>query len=282
MARVAALYDVHGNPAALEAVLAEAGEATLVFGGDLAAGPVPAETLDRIRELVGPSNTVLQAPHGSAEAARGEAASRSDEASNTLLLASGSALAIRGNADRELLGGPGGGLVDEWVLAQLDEPQREFLAALPETVQLDVAGVGRVLFCHGSPRGDEEMILRTTPDEWLRDMLEGVRADVVVCGHTHMQFDRTVDGIRVVNAGSVGLAYGGPGAHWLELGPDVVLRQTAYDQEAFADRVTASDWPEAARFAEENIRNHPSEEEALAFFEPIAEQQRDERYPGSK
>jgi predicted phosphodiesterase len=241
---VAALYDVHGNPAALEAVLAEAGNAQLVFGGDLAAGPVPAETLDRIMEL--------------------------------------DALVIRGNADRELLGESTQGLLDEWVRAQLVERHREYIARLPETVELDVDGLGRVLFCHGSPRSDEEMILRTTPDEWLREMLSGVEADVVVCGHTHMQFDRVVDGVRVVNAGSVGLAYGAPGAHWLALGPDVGHRQTAYDNDAFANRVAASDWPKAARFAEENIRNHPSEAEALEFFEEMAGKQWAERYPGSK
>ena len=226
-------------------MLAEAGDATLVFGGDLAAGPAPAETLDRIMAL--------------------------------------DALVLRGNADRAVLErSQGEGLADAWVQSRLDDRHREFLAGLPETIELEVHGVGRVLFCHGSPRSDEEMILRTTPDERLRDMLTGVGAEVVVCGHTHMQFDRLVDGIRVVNAGSVGLAYGGAGAHWLALGPDVEHRRTDYDNEAFADRVAASDWPLAARFAEENIRNHPSEEEALAFFEPIAEQQWAERYPGSE
>ena len=125
------------------------------------------------------------------------------------------------------------------------------------------------------------MILRTTPDEWLRDMLTAVEADVVVCGHTHMQFERVVNGIRVVNAGSVGLAYGGPGAHWAGLGPGIEHQRTPYDNEAFADRVAASDWPLAERFAEENVRKLPLEEEVLAFFEPIAEQQWAERYPGS-
>jgi predicted phosphodiesterase len=215
-----------------------------VFGGDLAAGPVPAKTLDRIMEL--------------------------------------DALVIRGNADRELLGDETGGLLDEWVRAQLEDRHREYIAGLPETVALDVEGLGRVLFCHGSPRSDEEMILRTTPEEWLREMLAGVEADVVVCGHTHMQFDRVVDGVRVVNAGSVGLPYGAPGAHWLALGPDVEHRRTPYDSDAFADRVAASDWPKAARFAEENIRNVPSEGEALEFFERMASEQWAERYPGSE
>jgi predicted phosphodiesterase len=223
-------------------VLAEAGDAQLVFGGDLAAGPLPAETLDRIMEL--------------------------------------DALVLRGNADRELLSGPSGGLIDEWVVGQLDDRHREYIAALPEQIELDVEGVGHVLFCHGSPRSDEEMILKTTPDEWLREMLAGVEADVVVCGHTHMQFDRRVDRWRVVNAGSVGLAYGAPGAHWLLVGPDVEHRRTPYDADAFADRVKTSDWPIAERFAEENIRTVPSEQEALEFFEPMAAEAWEHGYPG--
>lgn len=208
----------------------------------MAAGPMPAETLDRIMGL--------------------------------------DAIVIRGNADRELLTGPSGGLIDEWVVAQLEERHREFIASLPETVELDIEGIGRVLFCHGSPRSDEEIILRTTPDEWLREMLEDVDADVVVCGHTHMQFDRVVDGVRVVNAGSVGLAYGAPCAHWLMLGRRVEHRRTAYDNDALADRVARLDWPIAQRFAEENIRNVPSEEEVLAFFGEMAGKQWAERYPG--
>ena len=240
----AALYDVHGNLPALEAVLAEVGDAQLVFGGDMAAGPLPAETLDRIMGL--------------------------------------DALVIRGNADRELLSDPlpSGGLIDDWVGAQLDDRHREYIAGLPEQVEVDVEGVGRVLFCHGSPRSDEEMILRTTPDEWLREMLEGVDAELVVCGHTHMQFDRHIERWRVVNAGSVGLAYGAPGAHWLELGPDPRHRRTPYDNEAFADRVEALDWSIAERFAEENIRNFPSEAEALEFFERVAAEQWSGRYAG--
>jgi putative phosphoesterase len=239
---VVALYDVHGNLPALEAVLAEVGDARLVFGGDLASGPLPAETLDRIMSL--------------------------------------DALAIRGNADRELIGAATGGLSDSWAQAQLDDRHKAFLAGLPEQVELEVEGVGRVLFCHGSPRSDEEMILRTTPDEWLLEMLGDVEADVVVCGHTHMQFDRRVDRWRVVNAGSVGLPYGAPGAHWLALGPGIKHRRTPFDVEAFAKRVEALDWPKAGRFVEENIRSVPSEEEALELFEPMAVEQWNRRYAG--
>ena len=215
-------------------MLAEAGDATLVFGGDYAWGPFPAETVDRIRSL--------------------------------------DALAIRGNADRD----PG----DDWIVEQLGPERFAWLQSLPEQVELEIESVGRVLFCHGSPRSDEEFILRTTPDEWLREMVSDVEADVVVCGHTHMQFDRVVDGIRVLNAGSVGLAYGAPGAHWLTLGPGVTHRRTPYDSEAFADRVAGQTWPIAARFAEESIRTTRSEQETLEFFGGMAREQWNARYPG--
>jgi predicted phosphodiesterase len=232
--RVAALYDVHGNLPALEAVLAEVGDAELVFGGDMAWGPLPAETVDRIRSL--------------------------------------EALAIRGNADRDL--------GDDWIEGQLGPERLEWLQTRPERIELDVDGVGRVLFCHGSPRSDMEMILKTTPDKWLLEMLVDVEADVVVCGHTHMQFDRGVDRWRVVNAGSVGLAYGTPGAHWLSLGPEIEHRRTVFDQEAFAELVRATEWPRKDSFIADYVEACPSEKEVLEFFEPMAAEQHAERYPG--
>jgi hypothetical protein len=126
-------------------VLAEAGDAQLVFGGDLAAGPLPAETLDRIMAL--------------------------------------DALVLRGNADRELLSGPSGGLIDEWVVGQLDDRHREYIAALPEQIELDVEGVGHVLFCHGSPRSDE-----TCPGEMSKSfrLIQLARAIVEAAG---IEFD---------------------------------------------------------------------------------------------
>ena len=55
-----------------------------------------------------------------------------------------------------------------------------------------------------------------------------------MCGHTHMQYDRTLsNGLRIVNPGSVGMPYEGrPGAYWALLGPDVEFRRTEYDVEA--------------------------------------------------
>ena len=196
--RVAALYDVHGNLPALEAVLTEVqADAVIVVGGDVTAGPLPAETLERLRAL---GDRVRW---------------------------------IRGNADRELdpneqgLAPPD---VIGWVRAQHSEEQIAFLHGLPERLELDVEGVGRVLFCHATPQNDTDIFLEGTPEDRVAPSFVGVEADVVVCGHTHMQFSREIAGVRVVNAGSVGMAYDDePGAYWLALGPDVEHRRTPYD-----------------------------------------------------
>jgi predicted phosphodiesterase len=222
--RVAALYDVHGNAPALEAVLAEVSDAQLVFGGDMAWGPLPVETVDRIRSL--------------------------------------DALAIRGNADRDL--------GDAWLEERLGPERLEWLQTLPRQLELDVDGLGRVLFCHGSPRSDEEMLLRTASDERLTEILARVEADVVVCGHTHMQFDRAIGEQRVLNAGSVGLPYGATGAHWLELGPDIRHHRTPYD----SSTLHASEWPRAPEIISV-IESPPSEEQAIAEFEALITAGRD-------
>jgi hypothetical protein len=52
-----------------------------------------------------------------------------------------------------------------------------------------------------------------------------------------MQFDRKIGATRVVNAGSVGMPFGEPGAYWLLLGPDVQLRHTDYDLTEAAQRI---------------------------------------------
>ena len=177
---VAALYDVHGNLPALEAVLADVPEgATIVVGGDVCAGgEQPSETLERLRSL------------------------------------GGRVVWIRGNADRELMPGeeglaPPGAL--EPTRAQLSDEQIEFLYSRPPTAQIE-----RVLFCHATPRNDVDIFTERTPEERLAEIFAAVDADTVVCGHTHTQFERTIAGTRVVNAGSVGMPYeDAPGAYWL-------------------------------------------------------------------
>jgi putative phosphoesterase len=228
--RVAALYDVHGNLPALEAVLAEVEAADIdlvVVGGDVAWGPFPGETLRRLRGL-GPR-----------------------------------ARFIVGNADREVVFGADE--VARWCAEQLSEEERAFLAELPLTETLPVDGVGRVLFCHGSPRSDEEPITEATSSDVVREMLAGVDEGVVVCGHTHAAFDRRVDSIRVVNPGSVGLPFGAATAHWAVLGPDVEFRETSYDVEGAAERIRESGVPEASWFAD-HLTAPPSWETANRQF----------------
>jgi putative phosphoesterase len=196
--RVAALYDVHGNLPALEAVLAEVDDADLIVaGGDVVDGAFPAETVERLRGL---GDRVRW---------------------------------LRGNAERELVerpppreaGPPPGGL--ERLRAALTDEQVEFLYGLPERVELELDGFGRVLFCHAVPQNDLDIVTPLTPDERLARILDGVDADVVVAGHTHIQEDRRVGGVRWANAGSVGMPYeDAPGAYWALLGPDVELRRT--------------------------------------------------------
>jgi putative phosphoesterase len=219
--RVAALYDIHGNLPALNAVLAAldaAGVEEIVIGGDIVLGPMPRETLERLLAL-GPR-----------------------------------ARFIRGNCDRLVVDAFDGRLPSQfppamcesllWTAARLDGSARDFLAAMPETLTLHVDGLGEVLFCHASPRNDEEIFTSQSPDERVRPMLAGVTERIVVCGHTHMQFDRSWDGTRVINAGSVGMPFAPPGAYWLLLGPDVELTRTDYDVARAAALMRATSYPQ--------------------------------------
>jgi putative phosphoesterase len=244
--RVAALYDIHGNLPALEAALAAVdsagdGHELIVVGGDVALGPMPRETLERLLAL-GPR-----------------------------------ARFIRGNCDRLVVDAfdrrPLAGLppsVSEavvWTAQQLDRRYRDFLAGLPETLAVHVPGLGEILFCHASPRNDEEIFTAVTPAERVRPMLAGVTQSVVVCGHTHMQFDRSIDGVRLINAGSVGMPFGRPGAYWLALGPDARPMRTEYDLERAAQLVRTTSYPQAAEFASRHVLSPATEEDALALFE---------------
>jgi putative phosphoesterase len=191
MPQLAALYDIHGNLAALEAVLAEVpDDATIVVGGDICAGgDHPSETLMRLRGL---GDRVRW---------------------------------VRGNADRELFPGEGGLVPEPLVEAtrgKLSEEEIGFLHELPETQQ-----VGDVLYCHASPRNDVDIFTERTPEESIAFLFAGLDVGAVVCGHTHTQYEREVAGVHVVNAGSVGMPYEEePGAYWLL---DLVHRRTPYE-----------------------------------------------------
>jgi predicted phosphodiesterase len=172
---------------------------------------------------------------------------------------------VRGNADRELVGATGRAPAEviEWVRGRLDEQTVAEIASRPLTATLEVDGLGPVLFCHATPRNDTEIRTSLSPDERWREVLDGVEERVVVCGHTHVQFDRVVDRVRVVNAGSVGMAFeDAPGAYWAIIGPDVELRRTAYDVDAMRASLVQlgypTEWGEATAT------------EASEYFESIA------------
>ncbi len=251
--RVAAIYDIHANLPALEAVLEDVHRAKVdhvVIGGDVLPGPMPTETIECLLDLDIPTQF------------------------------------IRGNGDREVLAqirGTETGAVPEqfravirWTAQQLSPEYEQLLASWPKTLRVLIPPFGEVLFCHATPRSDTEIFTRLTPEDRLSPIFQGLDVRVIVCGHTHMQFDRKIGSVRVLNAGSVGMPFGEPGAYWLLLGPGMELRHTPYDLAKAADRIRATKYPQAVEFAARNILRPPGEREMLDLFtrttaEPQAE-----------
>lgn len=243
--RVAALYDIHANVVALDAVLEEIRHEAfdaIVVGGDVLPGPMPAETLTRLTTLDVPVHF------------------------------------IRGNGDRvvsmQLAGDDISSEVPdqfraviEWTARRLSTEHQQVLLTWPATYQLELAGLGPVLFCHATPRNDIECFTRVTPNEKLTAVFRDVTANVVICGHTHMQFDRMAGSRRIVNAGSVGMPFAAPrGAYWLQLGPGVQLRRTDYDFEAAARLMRATGLPQVETLAVRYVLDPPTEAETLQMF----------------
>jgi predicted phosphodiesterase len=152
-----------------------------------------------------------------------------------------------------------------WSAEQVPEYE-SLLASWPKTLQLKIDGLGKVLFCHGTPRSETELFTRLTAETRLLPLFEELNANLVVCGHTHMQFDRRIGKTRVVNAGSVGDPYGEPGAYWLLLGPDVQLRRTDYDLSKAAERIRGTQYPQAQEFAAHSVLQPASEKEMLDLY----------------
>jgi putative phosphoesterase len=239
--RVAALYDIHANLPALEGVLEDverAGADLIVIGGDVVPGPMPRETIERLRALGDRARFVM------------------------------------GNGDRAVAEGDtaqGGGTI-AWVAAQLDGAERDQLAAFEATLSIAVDGLGQTLFCHGSPRSDTEMITTETSEDRLAPMLRGVAEDTIVCGHTHRQFCRRAHGKRLINAGAVGMPYEGEAAaFWALLGPEVELRRTDYDIAAAAAVMRATGFPDIDELMLRESLLEPTDPDAVArFFEEQA------------
>ena len=256
--RVAALYDIHANLPALDAVLREVREAhvdLVVLGGDVLPGPMPRETLACIRGLDVP----VQCIHGNGELA---------------VLAQ---IDVADPHEVTYWGTTAGAVLPEkyrdwvrWTARQLRPDEASVLRSWPKTLRLPIAGLGDVLFCHGTPTSETDAFTRVTPEVVLLPVFEGLGVSLVVCGHTHMQFDRMIGKTRVVNAGSVGMPFGRTGADWLLLGPEVQLRHTLYDLPAAAACVRATAFPGAEEIAEKNILSSPSEAAMLDAFTRIS------------
>jgi putative phosphoesterase len=241
--RVAALYDVHGNLPALKAVLDDVRAARadlIVVGGDVVLGPMPTETLACLLSLDLPVQF------------------------------------IAGNCDREVVAQHAGDETSplptparemmRWVAQQLSPEHVRELASWPKTLRIEVDGVGDVLFCHATPRNDNEIFTELTREDVLLPVFAGTDASLVVCGHTHMQFDRKIGAQRVVNAGSVGMPFGEPGAYWLLLGPEVELRHTMYNFETAAESIRATSLPYANHFAMQSVLQPPPKQAMLNAY----------------
>jgi predicted phosphodiesterase len=245
VATVAVMSDVHGVLPVLEAVLAQPDVRSadrIVVTGDLASGPQPVEALQALTAL-------------------GERG-----------------VLVRGNADRELVALARGERIEvpdeisPWAADQLGPDQVELLAGLPHPVVLDIDGFGPTVFCHGTPRHDDEVVLVDTRLERWAEVFADLPADqrTVVCGHTHMPFVRLVDRRLVVNPGSIGMPYGRPGGSWALLRDgQVSLRHTDIDVDrAIASIVAASGYPDRAEWADYFLRARASDAEALTAFAP--------------
>lgn len=250
-ARVAVLSDVHANPWALRAVLAEvraAGVDLVVDCGDLVAGPWPSAVVE---ELYGCGLPVLS---------------------------------VRGNGDRMVadafdqrpgweddVPAPARRMI-AWAAAHLREQDRRLVGTLPLTAEVDVDGLGPVTFFHATALSDEEIVLPAASEDRVLQVLSAVETAVAVGGHTHLPDDRTAAGHRLVNAGSVGKPFDAPEAAWLLLGPDVQLRRTGYDTATAHRAAAALTGADGAAVAEEFIDSlHPPGRAAvLDVFAPAA------------
>lgn len=251
--RIVGLFDIHGNLPALEAVLEDVerdGVDLVVVGGDVASGPMPSETLDRLLEL-------------------------------------GSRVHfVRGNCERDLVDAyeswaagvlPPAGTVapaddmNVWAASRLSARHRDTLATFPTSVTFTVDGLGDVMFCHATPRSDNEIITMASSDSDLGRALDAATASVIVAGHTHVQMDRVVNGKRFINAGSVGMPYeDAPGAYWVLLGPDVSLRRTSYDYEAAIALMRRTGYPDVEEMFKECLLEPIGSAAATLHFDALA------------
>lgn len=239
--RIAILADIHGNTMALDAALAEieaAGgvDAYWFLGDYVAIGFDPLGVMGRISQL---PNAVF----------------------------------IRGNADRLTASLEE---MDPWLDEVKDDPEiwpflieinrsfawtagamaaggwHDWLSDLPLERRFTLPSGARVLLVHASPGTDDGVgIHPKLSDEELGQLIDGAEADLILIGHTHAPLDRRVDGVRVVNPGSIGNpVLPGAGACYALLeakaeGYQLTLHQATYDKEAVMAATKSANHPAA-------------------------------------
>jgi predicted phosphodiesterase len=240
---VAAIYDIHANLPALDAVLKEISDLRvdrIVVGGDVLPGPMPREALTRLSALDSPVDFI----QGNGEVA-------------VLDCVEGGVARVPESYQAAL----------HWVAGQITADQVRAISSWPKTLRISLAGLGEILFCHATPRDENEIFTESTPDDVLVPIFAAAKANLVICGHTHMQFQRTIGNTLVANAGSVGMPFGEPGADWLVLSPSgIEFRHTSYNLTEAAERVRRTNYPQAEEFAAGSILRPRLREEMLRVF----------------
>lgn len=244
--RIAAIYDIHANLPALQAVIQEihqAGVELVIVGGDVVAGPLPNETLDLLRDMELPCRFIL----GNAE-------------SDVLRYLAGKEInGMSARADEEA----------RWVASVLRDEHKAFLSGWLESITLNTPQWGDVLFCHATPHSDVEIFTHQTTEQKLLPVFNKLTAAIVVCGHTHIHFDRRIGKVRVVNAGSVGMPFGRTGVDWLLLDTEIHFKHTDFDRHDAAERIRHSNYPHAESFAVNHVLGAPSEADMLAMLKRL-------------
>ena len=184
--KIAIISDIHGNMQALDAVLENIKKENcekIFCLGDLAmAGPQPAQTINKIRELMGKTDfTIIQ---GNTD----ELIADCDNQCLHMLRQNNPIMANALEADTQTV----------------SEEQKDFLRHLDKNTQIEIDGT-KILLVHGSPRKNNENIYPDLRIEEVEEMIKGTDADIIFCGHTHMPAGyQTNTNQTVVNAGSVG------------------------------------------------------------------------------
>jgi len=235
----AALYDIHGNLPALQAVgeeILDLDVEYVIVGGDVLPGPLATEAIDYLAAFPLPVHLLC------------------------------------GNGDREVLARAMGTTTDwyikapaeaqvavDWTARQLEVRHIQAIQNWPTRQTVDVLSLGVIDFIHASPRNDTDCITKLSDEDDLAALFRDQVADLFVCGHTHMQFDRRVGAKRIVNAGSVGMPFGRTGADWLLIADTIEFRHTDYDLSQAAARIARSEYPDAWGYAQKYVLNPPEE-----------------------